>query len=206
MAQAALVDQQLYEVPESSEPVKVPADALILPYDPDSKTGIQEADRVLVPYDKYVELWNRAHPDKRLETKLPPLPYALAGAAYTATLQGEDFLRVEGQLEIDVLVERPVMIPLGLSGGVLARADLDGQPARLSLASVPATVPRRRTMGRVCQPSGTALTGAVRRPTVAPALRTYACAPGCGWPGGGSLLTFWSAGKGRHRLDCSKSA
>jgi hypothetical protein len=40
---------------------------MLLPYDPDAKTGVKEADKLLVPYEKYVELWNRAYPDKKIE-------------------------------------------------------------------------------------------------------------------------------------------
>ena len=117
---------------EPSAPVNVPDDAVILPYDPDWRNGAKDADRVLVPYDKYVELWNRVHPDKKIETKAPPAPYALAGAAYKTLLEGDEYLLVTGELQINVFSDAFVQIPLGLSGGVLAQAELDGKPARLS--------------------------------------------------------------------------
>ncbi len=122
------------EVVGPPEPVKIPDDIVILPYDPDSKTGIQEAKQMLVPYAKYVELWNLAYPDKKLGEKAPPAPYALASGQYTTTLQGDEFLLVEGQLEIDIFTDQFVAIPLGLEGGVLARAELDGKPAQISVA------------------------------------------------------------------------
>ena len=41
------------------------------------ENGIEKADHVLVPYDRYVELWNRANPDKKLpKPTAAPLPYA----------------------------------------------------------------------------------------------------------------------------------
>ncbi len=119
------------QVVEPLAPVNVPDDAVILPYDPDWRNGAKDADRVLVPYDRYVELWNRVHPDKKIETKAPPAPYALAGAAYKTLLEGDEYLLVTGQLQIDVFSDAFVQIPLGLSGGVLAQAELDGKPARL---------------------------------------------------------------------------
>ncbi|MBN1911459.1 MAG: hypothetical protein JW818_17080 [Pirellulales bacterium] len=115
------------------EPVRLPGEAIIIPYDPDSVTGIQDAEQRLVPYAKYVELWDRAYPDKKLSKKKPPSPYALAGANYTTRLEGDDFLLVEGRLEIDVYDDGYVSVPLGLDGGVLAKAELDGKPARLSV-------------------------------------------------------------------------
>ena len=123
------------QVVEPAAPVNVPEDAVILPYDPDWRNGAKDADRVLVPYDRYVELWNRVHPDKKIETKAPPAPYALAGAAYKTLLEGDEYLLVTGQLQIDVFSDAFVQIPLGLSGGVLAQAELDGKPARLSAAT-----------------------------------------------------------------------
>ena len=123
------------QVVEPTPPVKVPDDAIILPYDPDSTNGAKDANRVLVPYSRYVELWNRAHPDKKIETKAAPAPYALAGASYKTLLEGDDYLLVTGQLQIDVFSDGFVQIPLGLGGGVLAQAELDGKPARLSAAS-----------------------------------------------------------------------
>ena len=93
------------QVVEPAAPVKVPEDAMILPYDPESNFGIKDADKLLVPYDKYVELWNRAYPDKKIETRKRPAPYALAGAAYKTRLEGDEYLLVTGQLEIDVFAD-----------------------------------------------------------------------------------------------------
>ena len=126
------------------EPVKVPADAIILPYDPASKTGIKDADRLLVPYARYVELWNQAYPDKPIGEKKPPAPYALAGAALAATLTGDEFLLVEGHIDIDVYTDSYAVVPLPLEGGVLAKADLDGAPARLSVAQA-APAPKKKS-------------------------------------------------------------
>ncbi|HUE69612.1 MAG TPA: hypothetical protein VMP01_01885, partial [Pirellulaceae bacterium] len=112
-------------------PVSVPKDAIIIPYDPERPEGLREATKVLVPYDKYVELWNRANPDKRLNEKSPPAPFALAGASYQATLADGTELLITGKVEIDVFTDKPVIVPLNLVGGVLAKATLDGHPARI---------------------------------------------------------------------------
>jgi autotransporter-associated beta strand protein len=116
-------------------PVAVPEDALIVPYDAKLENGIEKADRLLVPYTRYVELWNRAYPDKMLETHPAPLPYALSGATYNATLEGDETLNITGQMQINVFVDEYVSIPLGLRGGVLARATLDGKPAQMKIVS-----------------------------------------------------------------------
>jgi len=120
-------------------PVAVPSDAIIVPYDVKSKTGIQNADHLMVPYDHYIELWNRAYPDKRIEAHPAPLPYALSGVAYSAVLAGEETLNLTGEMQINVLADGYVSIPLGLRGGVLARADLDGKPAQLKVVAAAAS-------------------------------------------------------------------
>ena len=121
---------------EPAGPVNVPEDAIILPYDPNAWTGIDHASKLLVPYDKYVELWNRAHPDKKIEKKAPPATHSFAGASYRTTLEGDEYLSLTGQMEIELFVDEFVQIPLCLGGGVLTRAELDGTPARLSAGVV----------------------------------------------------------------------
>lgn len=124
------------QVVDPAPPIRVPDDAIILPYDPDWKNIARDADRLLLPYNRYVELWNRAYPDKKIEQKTPPAPYALAGATYTTQLEGEEFLLLNGRIEIDVMSDGYVDVPLSLAGGVLGSAEVDGQPARLHVGQV----------------------------------------------------------------------
>lgn len=116
-------------------PVTVPADAVIVPYDPNVEDGPAQAKKVLIPYAKFIELWNRAHPDKPKEAKPAPIDYAILAAVYEATLSATDELVVTGKLTIDVLGDKPVAIPLPFSGGVLVKATVDGQPARLQVVA-----------------------------------------------------------------------
>ncbi len=134
-SQESKESRYVVQVVEPPEPVKIPEDAVILPYDPDSKTGVQQAEKMLVPYAKYTELWNLAHPDKKLGVQKPPADYALAGVSYAATLEGDESLTVQGRLEIDVYADGFVTVPFGLAGCVLSRAELDGKPARVSVAA-----------------------------------------------------------------------
>lgn len=116
-------------------PVAIPKDAIIIPYNAEKQEGLKNAEKVLIPYDKYVELWNRANPEKKLTIIAPPVPYALAGASYQATLADADSLIVTGVLEIDLFSDKPIAIPLTLVGGVLTKATLDGQPARIQIVA-----------------------------------------------------------------------
>jgi hypothetical protein len=167
------------QVVEPGPPVSVPDDAIILPYDPDAKTGVKEVDKLLVPYEKYVELWNRAYPDKKIETRPVPAQYSLAGAAYKTLLEGDEYLLLTGQLEIDVFVEGFVQIPLGLGGGVLAQAELDGKPARLSVAE------------------------AAAKPQAAQQSMPQSKPLAASQPADRSLIVLHVSGKGRHKLELS---
>ena len=94
---------------------------------------VEDADQLLVPYDRYLELRSAAFPTESLIGPAP-VPYALAGATYTARLDGDRHLTLTGQLEIDVYADGLVAVPLTLEGGVLATAFLDGNPAHIGLA------------------------------------------------------------------------
>jgi hypothetical protein len=115
-------------------PIEVPKDAVIIPYDPDKLDQAPASDKLLVPYERYVDLWNRANPDKKIVPAVTlPADYALAGAAYQATLGSSDSLEVRGTIEIDVFSDKPVAVPLHLSGGVLVKATVDGGAAKLQI-------------------------------------------------------------------------
>jgi len=180
------------QVVEPPEPVKVPADAIILPYDPESETGIRDADQLLVPYAKYVELWNLAYPDQKIQVEKPPAQYALAGASYTTRLEGDEYLLVEGRLEIDMYTEEPAAVPLGLTGGVLARAELDGKPARLSVPQVVAPNAQGQPAQQQPQQQAQGATG------VPPVLGGH---HGQDARATRPVVVLHVSGKGRHRLD-----
>ncbi|MFV2068631.1 MAG: hypothetical protein ACC645_16800, partial [Pirellulales bacterium] len=133
----------LLDLLDAAPPIELPADAVIIPYDPNDENGVQNAAKVLIPYQDYESLWNRAYPDKPLGTRAAPAPYALAGASYQATLVGEEFLDIRGSLTIQTWVDETVEIPLPLDGGVLTRVLLDGQPAQIRVVqSGPDSKPR----------------------------------------------------------------
>jgi hypothetical protein len=113
--------------------VPLPKDAVVIPYDANDPRGPEKAAKVLVPYEKYAELWKLAFPDQPLEGKQPPAQFALAGVSYKTTLNGDQDILVTGNIQIDCFVDAAVTIPMALSGGVLTQATVDGQPARLSV-------------------------------------------------------------------------
>lgn len=121
---------------EPTTPVNVPDDVVIRPYEglPNQVDG---KEPVLVPYDRYVELWNLAYPDKRLSPTKLPADHALSGAVYTATLVDEEYLALSGAIDLEIYADGQVAIPFALRGAVLTSARLDDQPARFGAGSAP---------------------------------------------------------------------
>ena len=133
------------EVVHPGPPVIVPDDVLIRPYDLQADGGISPSDRLPVPYAKYVELWNRAHPDKKLsQGKPPPLPFAWAGASYAATLEGDESLLLAGRLAIDVFCEGYAVVPMELRGGVLCGRNSTAGPLGSAWPVFPPSRSRKR--------------------------------------------------------------
>ncbi|MGN6544826.1 MAG: hypothetical protein ACTHK7_07240, partial [Aureliella sp.] len=113
--------------------VAIPRDAIVVPYDPAALDGLARAEKLLVPYDRYVELWNAAHPERQLAPQPPVTAYAWSNAQYRAVLEGDSSLRLVGSLTLHVFADGDVSVPLAIGGGVLESATVDGQPARLQV-------------------------------------------------------------------------
>ena len=171
---AAIDLNSLVPLLEDRRPVELPADAVIVPYQANAGLpGIQAAEKILVPYDRYVNLWNRAYPDRPINPGSRGPAYGLAGAQYRVRLLDQNDLLIEGQLVVELFTDQPVTIPLPIAGGVLTKAQLDGLPARLLLAA-PVEKPRAQVEQQVRQ-----------RPLPP------------------QILTLQAVGKGRKRLDFS---
>ncbi|MCI0360789.1 MAG: hypothetical protein L0211_20110, partial [Planctomycetaceae bacterium] len=168
-------------VDDIAGPVTVPADAVVVPYDPEKPEERGPGQKLLVPYEKYVELFNRANPDKKIVTQALPADFALAGATYQATLAAADSLAVRGTIEIDVYSDKPVAVPMTLGGGVLVKATVDGASARL----------------QVVQPEGTA----PNAPAQQPAQQAANPAPNAAEALPPRLLLLHLSGKGRKKLE-----
>ncbi len=126
-----------------------------MPYDPtvvpDAATAAVNSQKLLVPYDTYVQLWNAAHPDQRLQVTPPVVPYAWSGASYTTKLTGDEALEVNGSFQLDLFSDSGVTIPLSLSGGVLQSLTVDGKPGRLQLVEPAAEAPPQAPPGAASQ-------------------------------------------------------
>ncbi|MDZ4852435.1 MAG: hypothetical protein SGI77_24365 [Pirellulaceae bacterium] len=109
----------------------IPENAVVVPYDPNSKVESTPSQKLMVPYATYERLWNLAYPNKLLEAVKPPTEFAWAGAEYTTTLDGSASMTMTGKIRIEQYVERELAIPVPIAGCVLESAFVDGKPAKL---------------------------------------------------------------------------
>jgi hypothetical protein len=127
MEQLRQLIEQLQHQPE----LKLPADAIIIPFNPDDPEGRENASKLLLPYEHYIQLIEKSDADKLQEKTLPPVNYVLASARYTTELTLDEDLVVQGSLVIELLSDDPISISLPLDGGALSQASVNGKPAKL---------------------------------------------------------------------------
>ena len=116
--------------------VKLPSDAIIIPFDAKDPRGRQNADRLLLPYEHYLKLINKADVDGQPKSNEFPTNFIFSSAEYGLQLTLDDDVSIKGELVIDVLTDDPVSISLPLMGGALADAKVDGEPAKLQFQTI----------------------------------------------------------------------
>jgi len=104
---------------------------LVVPYDGDP-TKAEAAGKVLVPYRRYVELWNRANPDRQIEVPRAPVEVSLAGVRYAATLEGER-MNLVLTARVRTFGDGAAVLPVPMTGLAVQSATLDGKDARLQV-------------------------------------------------------------------------
>lgn len=127
---------------EGVVPVQVPGDAVVVPYDPASlpiqKSGDQQ---LLIPLQRYTELFRRAYPGLPLEHEYLPVKYALSGTEYSTSLYEDNSLLFEGQMTIDVFSTQQLTIGLALGDVVIEYAMLDDKPAQMKVVQPGLPIP-----------------------------------------------------------------
>jgi hypothetical protein len=131
---SGVADAQQNETNEEVQTVKVPEDAVIVPYDPAQfPTKRTPTDQLLIPLELYSQLWRQAYPELPLEHEVLPVEYALSSVKYESTLLDDDGIFIEGVLGIEVFSGREVAIGLALNEVVLQYATLDKLPAQIQV-------------------------------------------------------------------------
>jgi hypothetical protein len=131
---SGVANAQQNEPNEEVQTVKVPADAVIVPYDPAQfPTKRTPTDQLLIPLELYSQLWRQAYPELPLEHEVLPVEYAFSSVKYESTLLDDDGIFIEGVLGIEVFSGREVAIGLALNELVLQYATLDKLPAQIQV-------------------------------------------------------------------------
>lgn len=150
IASATANGQEVVTLPGGEgPPVKIPDDAILIPYDAElGIEGVKKADKVMVPYKKYVELFNLANPEKKLGEVAGSIKFGMLQSEYQVTLGEGDDLIFKGTIDIESFVDGEQEIPLRLARGVLTEAKLDGAKASVRMVA-PTADPQQQA-----QPSG----------------------------------------------------
>ncbi|MDR3109727.1 MAG: hypothetical protein LBU65_08580 [Planctomycetaceae bacterium] len=137
---AVVVFYDVADLPESFIPAGELPKALI-----DPKENAKQ--KLLVPYSRYVELWNKANGTDAIH-RVSPLdvnpsifpprdekspPYSITNATFNAALDAVDELSVTGSFDIETPTGKTVVVNLPILGGVLRKMTVDGKPAKLTL-------------------------------------------------------------------------
>ena len=113
--------------------IEIPADAILVPYQPNQPALPNGTEKILVPYATYAQLMALANPDQATNKPIePPVEYSLSNLSYDATLDRDDALAFSFSVEITPHTERGILIPFGFLGAVLTSAKLNDEPASVS--------------------------------------------------------------------------
>ncbi len=121
---------------QSDRNVKLPNDAVIIPFDAEDPRGREKADRLLLPYEHYLSLINKTDDRSQPKSIDSPVDYVLSSADYSVELTLDEDVSIRGKLVIDLMTDAPVSVALPLMGGALADASVDGQPAKLQFQPI----------------------------------------------------------------------
>jgi hypothetical protein len=117
-------------------PQRIPP-AVIVPYD--AAQAPLAAERVWLPYDKFVELYRLAHPEKPVRSPAPEAG-GIVEALYAARLQTPEpgaeqgVVDITARLMVRSYVEGQWLVALPFRGVALSDARLNGQPAAIRAA------------------------------------------------------------------------
>ncbi len=110
---------------------ELPKAPIIIPYEGDPAAA-EKSQKVLVPYQQYIELWNRAHPQDPIEMPSSAPFLAIGAANYSVTI-GDERLELLLTARIQTFGKGWPVLPLPLSGIAVQEAALDGQAVSLQM-------------------------------------------------------------------------
>ncbi|MCD6394623.1 MAG: hypothetical protein J7M40_14105 [Planctomycetes bacterium] len=165
-AQAARSVQPNAPAPVQSRAVEPVFSSVIIPYE-GSAAAAKETGKILLPYSRYVELWNKAHPDDPIDKPQPGSEISLAGVRYDATVSKDRFELVL-TARVETYGRQWVTLPMPFSGVAVTEAKFDGKPANLQsgpkgmFLMLPGGVKGALEIKAVCEPKRIGRKGSVK--------------------------------------------
>ncbi|MDP6543823.1 MAG: hypothetical protein QGH60_07505 [Phycisphaerae bacterium] len=108
---------------------------VVIPYDGDP-TKADTASKVLLPYKRFVKLWNLSHPDRKIELPGSRIvssdKVSLAGVTYSVVVADKK-MNITLQAELTARGKGWAVLPMEISGLAVTTATLAGKPARLQV-------------------------------------------------------------------------
>ena len=101
----------------------------IIPYEGGPDTA-EKSDKILIPYARFVELWNQAHPEDTIDRPQADTQISMSGVRYTVTV-GQERLDLQLTANIRTYGKDWVVIGMPISGLAVTTATLDGKVAQL---------------------------------------------------------------------------
>ncbi|MHC4862069.1 MAG: hypothetical protein ACYTDY_18470, partial [Planctomycetota bacterium] len=111
-------------------PPKDDRETVYVPYNP-TNPDLDAGGKVFIPFERFRELWNAAHPDRRIDSpEQAPVPWLLTGAGYEGSVE-EETVRLRATYDLVVLSEGWLEVALPLAPAVVDEALVDGEPVRV---------------------------------------------------------------------------
>lgn len=115
--------------PQARQEYNAALPGVIIPYEGDPTTA-EQSDKVLIPYARYVQLWNQAHPDDPIDGLKPGTDISLASVRYKLTVEKEQ-LDLLLTCDIKTYGRDWVVLGMDIQGLAVTQATIDGKAAQL---------------------------------------------------------------------------
>ncbi len=108
----------------------MPERTIYVPYNPKDKELPKKLEKVYLPYEDFMELWERANPGAVKKGKKPVVPYTISNAVYKGRLEGLQAV-FDARFEIRTFSDEWTKVQLRLTGAI-RQAKLGEREATLS--------------------------------------------------------------------------
>ncbi|MHC4116140.1 MAG: hypothetical protein ACYSWO_01405 [Planctomycetota bacterium] len=122
----ALQNEQDRQGPANTDTTKPP---VIIPYTGRADRA-EKSEKILIPYARYAQLWNQAHPEDTIEQPQAETQISLSDVRYTVTV-GQERLDLVLTAQIKTYGKGWAVLAMPISGLAVTRATLDGKAAQL---------------------------------------------------------------------------